>query len=428
MSNIANSNIKYSNPEKLLIVLLAIFPVGTMLVKGWMSGFLFACAAISIFITFQIWKNTPTNESANKWAKVIALMLVSPILAILISQAFRQDWIVRDYDGPARFLLALPIFYVCWKKDFSIEKYWQYAIPATLIITLVCLPLLPKTGWGNEPTRVATFFVDPLTFGRICLTLGLLSLFTINLCEKDKWFSIAFKLIGAAIGFYLSIKSGSRTGWLAMPFVFFLFLWSYGPKNKILSTITALVISVAAVGATYQYSSIVKDRITQAVDEVRTYKLHEMNPDNSVGMRISFARMGWYYFNLQPMAGWGEKGFEKHLDDTEISQYASKFTRDFAYGALFHNEFTTNAVKSGIWGIISTALLFFVPLALFIGTWRKGTSPRLTVFGVAYVMCEFISGMTTEVFNLKFTASLFAVLIAGLLGSILAKRFNPITK
>jgi O-antigen ligase len=407
--------------EKFLISLLAIFPIGTMVVKGWMSGFLFATALISIALTIHIWRNRPAEVNINRWALAITLMLISPILAILISQAIRQDWIIRDYDGPSRFLLALPIFYVCWKKNFSLEKYWQYAIPTTLIVTLIALPFLPKTGWGNEPTRLATFFVDPLTFGRVCLTLGLLSLFTINLCQKDKWFSIVFKLIGAGVGFYLSIKSGSRTGWLAMPFVFFLFLWSYGPRNKVLSTIGALVISISAVGATYHFSPTVKERISLAVDEVSTYKMHEMNPDNSVGMRISFARMGWYYFNLQPLSGWGDKGFVNHLDDPEISQYASKFTRDFSYNALFHNEFTTNAVKSGIWGIISTALLFFVPLVLFINAWRKGLSPRLATFGVAYVVCELISGMSTEVFNLKFTASLYAVLIAGLLGSVLAK-------
>lgn len=411
-------------PDKLLISLLAIFPIGSMVVAGWVSGLLFVCAAISIVITIKIWKSLP-KETANRWAQLIALMLCSPILAILISQAFRQDWIIRDYDGPSRFLLALPIFFICWKKNFSLEKYWQYAIPATLIITLITLPLLPKTGWGIDLTRVGTFFVDPLTFGRVCLTLGLLSLFTINLCQKDKWFSIVFKLMGAAVGFYLSIKSGSRTGWLAMPFVFFLFLWTYGPKNKLLSTISALVISVSAVGATYHYSPIVKERVSLAIDEISTYKMHEMNPDNSVGMRISFARMGWYYFNLQPLSGWGDKGFKEHLNDPEISQYATQFTREFAYGARFHNEFTTNAVQNGIWGIISTTLLFFVPLGLFISTWRRGISPRLSAFGVAYVVCEFISGMSTEVFNLKFTASLYAILIAGLMGSILAKLAYP---
>lgn len=419
---------KRPNLEKMLIALLAIFPVGTMVVKGWMSGLLFVCALISIAITFQIWKNRSSNDQLNKWIIAIALMFIFPILAILISQSIRQDWIIRDYDGPARFLLALPIFYVCWKQDFSLERYWQYAIPATLIITITCLPLLPKIGWGNDPSRVTTFFVDPLTFGRICLTLGLLSLFTINLSGRDKWFSIIFKLIGAAIGFYLSIKSGSRTGWLAMPFVFFLFLWSYGPKNKIISTVSALIISAAAVVGTYQYSSTVKNRIMQGIDEIRNYKLHEINEDISVGMRISFIRMGFYYFKLQPFSGWGEKGFKDHINDPEISEYASQNAREFPYNALFHNEIVTNAVKSGIWGIISTALLFFVPLGLFISSWRKGISPRLSALGVAYVMCELISGMSTEVFNLKFTSSLYAVLIAGLIGSILAKSSSKITK
>lgn len=409
--------------EKLLITLLAIFPIGSMVVAGWVSGLLFVCAIISIALSVSYWRENQAKSNNSRWAKAITLMLISPILAIFISQAIRQDWIIRDYDGPSRFLLALPIFFICWKKNFSLDKYWQYAIPATLIITLIALPFLPKSDWVIlTPERLATYFVDPLTFGRICLTLGLLSLFTINLYQKDKWFSISFKLIGAAIGIYLSIKSGSRTGWLAMPFVFFLFLWSYGPKNKMLSTIGALAISTSAVFIAYNYSPIVKERTSIAVNEIKDYKLHELNtPDTSVGMRISFARMAVYYFSLKPMSGWGEKGFLNHINDPEISQYATQYTREAPYGALFHNEFTTNAVKSGIWGVISTALLFFVPLAIFISYWKRGISPNLAALGVAYVICELISSISTEVFNLKFTASLYAVMISVLLGSILAK-------
>ena len=410
--------------EKILITLLAIFPLGTMVIKGWMSGLLFACATLSIVLTINIRKFIIAEVYANRWSQATLLMLISPILAILISQAIRQEWIIQDYDGPSRFLIAIPIFFICWKKNFSLEKYWQYSIPATLIVTLVLLPFLPKSGWGIYPTRVTTFFIDPLTFGRICLTLGLLSLFTIDLHEKNNWGLKMFKFLGACIGFYLSIKSGSRTGWLAMPFVFFLFLWTYGPKNKILSTICALIISISAVCAAYKYSPFINERVTTTINELNAYNLHSLNIDSSAGMRISFARMGWYYFKLQPLSGWGTKGYINHINDSEISEYASQTAREFVYGALFHNEFITNAVKSGIWGIISTALLFFVPLALFISSWRKGISPRLAALGIAYVICELISSMSTEVFNLKFSSSFYALFIVGLMGSILANAPN----
>ena len=409
--------------EKILITLLAIFPLGVLIISSWMSACLFLSAAMSIYLLVKSNKQSNQLDCSKvnpRWVKLTVLMFVAPFLTILITQALRQNWHISDFDSPSRFLLAIPVFYVVWKKDLPLAKYWQYVFPLMLLVTLVAIPFLPKTGWvALIPDRLSTYFVNQIIFGRICLTFGLLSLLSINLVGKDRWFVILFKVLGTALGFYLSIKSEARSGWLAIPIIFFFFLWINGPKNKIVSTLVASLISVVVLGSIYQSSPKVQTRIAEAVSDISSYKMYEMNPDTSIGIRISSARMAWYYFNLRPLSGWGDKGFKDHINDAEISVYASEFTRNHPF-AGFHNEFTNSAVKSGIWGIISTTLLFLVPLAFFISAWRKNIAPRLAAIGAAYVLCELISSMTLEVFDLKFTTSLYALLVACLMGSIFA--------
>jgi O-antigen ligase len=124
--------------------------------------------------------------------------------------------------------------------------------------------------------------------------------------------------------------------------------------------------------------------------------------------------MGLYFFSERPLSGWGDENFKEKLNDPEISFFSSSFTREFALNSGFHNEFITNMVRSGVLGLLSSLLLITTPLIIF---WKLLTFNRqLAIAGVTYVICELISGLSTEVFNLKFTAALYAFNISVFLG------------
>ncbi len=433
--------------NKALLALLSILPIGIFIIKGWGNAIIFvsfiiamSSIAVVYFQKFKKAKESTFSNFSNKskhspintfWLVMVTIMLAFPVFAVSISQILRGTLYFPDYDGPLRFLLAIPIFYVVWKDRLNPVKYWQYTIALSIFITFIALPWLPKYYGLNvsaNNARLGTYFVDPLTFGRLTLTFGLLLLFTINTFSKEKWYLITFKLICVAIAGYLSVKSGSRTGWMALPFVLVLLLWLYGPKNKIKATFAALILSMAAYTILYSVSPTVQNRTHEAIADLYSYKLHELNGESSLGERISFARMGWYYFELNPMAGWGHDGYKVHYDDPEISVYADQNTRHHpAEGGLFHNELTTNMVAFGIWGVIYTCLLFFVPLVLFISTWRKKNNIHICAFGIAYVICELVSSVSTEVFALKFTASFYAIFISCLCASVLADAGGQLT-
>ena len=413
--------------NKSLLCLLSIFPLGLFTVKGWASGLSFACAALAVLIILSRSLNPKANQQDAFWIQLLLLMFALPLFSVMLSSVLRGEWIWANFDSASRFFIAAPIFYTVLRNQLKPLLYLQYLIPISLILTIVAIPLLPYYGWEFNRTiwgdRSATYFVDPLTLGYLSLTLGMLCFFSINMCSKDSWFVIILKIVGAIVGFYISLKTQSRTGWLAIPIALFLLLWLHGPKNKILSTSAALIISLLLTLGIYQLSSTVQSRVHAGLVDLQDYKVDQVNSESSIGERISFARMGFHYFKLSPLYGWGLRGYMVHANDPELLVFASESTRASpGRGSLFHSEFTTNAVAYGLLGIIYTLLIFFAPLTLCIRQWARGVNPRLCAFGIVYLLCEIVSSLSTEIFGLKFAASFHAVFLACLCAELLSGR------
>lgn len=413
-----NSDSKTSLPEKLLIAVLAIAPLGILTIKGWPGYLLGIAFLLSLLIIFQN-RHNQSITPLNNWAKVVFVMLLSPIIGIFISQLLRQDWIIRSYDSPSRFLLALPIFWVLYQKKLSPTNWWKITIPLSLISIPIITPFLPQTGWATiDSSRFAIYFIDPLTFGRIALSMSCLSFVSIAFTNKKHWPIMMLQLLGGMIGIYYSIKSGSRTGWLAAPILIFIFIFIFTFKNKLLSLMTALFITTIVSLFAYQNSDTVRLRTIQAIEDVAKYKIGQPSMENetSVGLRLSFIQMGWHYFIKAPLTGYDDKGFETIMLSSEANlKIHSDFAKQFALTAGFHNEFITNTVRAGIWGSIYTLLLLLTPLAVATTLIRKDSKNYIALVGLTYTINEIISSLSTEVFNLKFTAAFYALLISCIL-------------
>jgi O-antigen ligase len=229
-------------------------------------------------------------------------------------------------------------------------------------------------------------------------------------------------LVSIFTGLYLSAMSGSRTGWLVLPL--FLLIWirgfawqKYGSQKAILGAIFLLGIILLFI----PLQPVLLQKIHMAVSEIENYHWNSLNPDNSVGMRISFYRMAVFYFLESPFKGWGDLGWMELMDSPEISQYTTAFTRDYAKNG-FHNEVFTSAVRSGIWGLISSLGLLFIPFIFAIKIRVKNISQTLlfiTLSLLIFMSHMIIAGMTTEVTNLVFLGSFFGISLSILVGDAL---------
>ena len=83
-----------------------------------------------------------------------------------------------------------------------------------------------------------------------------------------------------------------------------------------------------------------------------------------------------------------------------------------AFASAFHNQLVSNAVRNGIGGLLGTALLLLVPLAICARClWRSPPGEgKDAAMGVAFCTCMVVSSFSTEIVDLKFAASFYAVM------------------
>jgi O-antigen ligase len=412
-------------PEQLLMVLFGVAPLFLVTVRFWSSAVLILGALFSLIFLLFGWKSTEkSGEVSSSIVILVTFTLLAPFCSIALSSLLRGEGSISEYDSASRFMVASIIFFYALNRSIDIANLLQYTAPASLVVTLLHqLYFFQPKLWGAE--RMSTYFSDPLVFGYTSLTLGLISLVSVNLLKRDSAPLIVYKLIGAFIGFYLSIMSGSRTGWLAVPIVFTIWLIiqlrEAGPKRN---TLVYLFAVLALIGTISLFSSTVSQRIEIAVKEISDYSWTGLAPETSVGLRITFLRIAWDMFWSHPLVGYGETRSAGLIFPKHIFSYATPESIRVAMTAGFHNEMVTAGIRYGVVGLMATFLLFVSPLFVFMRQIRSSCLAQRgnALIGIVLTLCIFVSSLSTEVFDLKYTASFYASMIALLCASALARH------
>jgi len=416
--------------------LVIVSPICLLTVKHWTNLLVLIVFAGSLFFLFRKRKADLYNSDEVKQCRwIILLTLVGPFLAVGMGQLLREELYTPNFDAPLRIALCAPIFLAMsfgWLyregKDPITFLWMKYTFPGMLLWTFIDRPSW-STAWGAN--RITTYFVDPLTFGSLTLLFSLLSIATLTFFwQKLSVTHRIFVLIAVVSGLYLSVMSGSRTGWLVLPF--FLFIWTryfalqhYGKAKAILGALMLL----GGVLLFIPLQPVLVEKIYRTLSEIINYHWNSLNPDNSVGMRISFYRMAVFYFFENPLKGWGDLGWMQLMNSPRISQYATEFAKDFPKNG-FHNEVLTSSVRSGIWGLFASISLLIIPiiLAIKIRNVHKSYNTNLTTLFLLFFMIHmFVAGMTTEVTNLVFLSSFFGLSLSVFSGDILKSLSRKVT-
>ena len=403
-----------------LQMLLAASPLFLLTMKGWISGILFASSALAIVILLSVVtkRDSPIFPGRDNWLWCFVILFSLPVAAIFLGQSGRQEYAWRDYDSPARFLLSVPILLVLFQHRCDMLKWLVYTIPAATFITVAAVMLNPNDVWEPQGNiRASRHFVDPIKFGSLSLTLGLCCFLSIDLYERDKWWMRLYKGTGFIAGVYLSVLSGSRTGWMAIPLVLVLWLNLRMTRYRAAAIISVLLL----LGGTYLFSTTVQQRLDLAGQQILSYQWNAANPATSVGDRLSFLRMAVFLFMQKPWSGFGDQGFVEFINHPELNRYALQETQEQALRSGFHNEIAINMVRSGVWGLLSSSALFVLPAVLFIRSLKSASLQikNIGMLALGYLVCTFISGLTIDVFNLKFMASFHALMFTCFISSLL---------
>ena len=323
------------------------------------------------------------------------IALCSPIFL-----AISFGWLYKDGAQPITFL---------WMK---------YCFPLALIWTFTYKPSW-STNWGHHV--ITTYFVDVISFGSITLLFAILSFASLSFFwSRMSWLSRMISLLAFLIGLYLSIKSGSRTGWLSFPVFLYILFWGYIlPTQGRLKSFLIILFVLVLILIFIQFSPFFAQKVLNAVTDVTNYNWNSQSVEGSADLIISFFRMAIFYFLQNPIKGWGDLGWQALVDSPEIIQFASKHARHFAQHG-FHNEVLTNAVRSGIWGLVTSISFFVFPTIVAIKSFHKPACRFSAFFIIFFMLHIFLTGMTTEITNLVFLASFYSLTIAVMVGELLS--------
>ncbi len=410
------------------IVCVVISPLFLLTVTGWMTRIVVVCALLAMVFSYKNNRKNyeiTCNSKATYFKRILFITLSLPILAIFLGQLFRGQYEWPYYDSPAHILICIFILLAAAKTSPYLVKWMSYSFPIANLFGLISILHNPNLFWGSA--RLSTNALDPLNFGSLSLTFALISLISIKLHDNDSKWLIVYKLIGFFLGVYLSILSGSRTGWLAVPVILVLWLYYDHVKFTLTTKVMSTLIIVVMIFSSYFLSSNVHQRVNDTSKDLSSYQWNTSKPNdyNSVGARISFIRIATYLFAKRPLSGWGDGNFGGVIDDPALN-FSLPETKKIALGAGFHNDITANMVRSGIWGLIATISLFLIPAIFFMRNLQSGNKKQRDVafLALSFLTCQFISSLSMEIFNLKYSASFYGLMIAVFCGQIIYYMSN----
>ncbi|WP_295950645.1 O-antigen ligase family protein [Rhodoferax sp.] len=412
-------NTQVSIPDLLTVACLALAPLCFLSVRSWTILFVFFLFLIAA------WELAHTDRGfavlqGQKAAQWTIAALASSFLAVLMGELLRGNMQVGLLDGPSRPLLAVLLFVYLLHKPIDFVRLLEWSAPISLVILCGLLWMHPYDFVNNPSERFGTVAVDPLTLGQYATLLGFICLFTLNMYGPDSLVLKALKILGILMAIWISVGTASRSGWAAIPVLVVIWVVCVQKIRKP-QRIFWLLFGLALLGfAIGKLVPTVSDRIALVATEYIAY-LHGGSHDTSTGLRISLLRAAGFLFLEQPLFGYGDTHYPALTSIPAIASFSTEALQFAVVHNGVHNEIMQSALRSGIFGLVSSILMFVVPAVVF---YRGSTSTVPSIraaglIGLCYTAAVFCFGLSTETFNLKYTVSFYALMVSALAAQVL---------
>lgn len=313
--------------------------------------------SFSLFFWRPKWRDLTADDKSLFWT--FALYAVGMFVFVYL-----DGWHTRELDRPSRFLLALPVLILLLKSVGKAQWLWFGVVLGSIGAFVLALYERKVLYFGR-----ASGSEHPIMFGNTGMMLGLMSFVAaMYFMAKKQYFWLFLAIVGGILGVGVSLLSGSRGGWVALPIIGFFLLWQSRSLLGVKCVLAVCVASAVLLTAAVSIPQIgVQGRIMEAVSDVSQYN-EGTNKNTSVGLRFEMWKSSWVMFQSSPLVGVGEYGSVAVKEELIAQDIVIPEVLDFSHA---HNEFI-NAL--GLTGIIGFALLltvYLVPLRLFLRKMRE---------------------------------------------------------
>ena len=358
----------------------------------------------------------PIDMTLSKKEKILIFSIV--ILPVVIAlDVVLRDLKLRHLDVYLRFILGLPIYFALREVKLNLGPLVIGILVGAISAGIFAIY---QKYYLNE--LFAHGKVSKINFGNISLLLGMMSLaglFIINDIPWKKTFSMV-TFLAFILGITGSLLSGSRGGWIAIPFFIGLYL-VYFPINRNFK-IVSVIILMLGMFVTYNANSYVKSRIDMAYKNTTAYFVSDQKKTakTSVGIRLEIWKASWMIASEHPLIGVGSGQFRKALKE-KID--AGKIKKIKLYDHA-HNEPLHILVITGVVGFLAYIMLYAGVTYYFYRSLLTSNITRvryLSFLGIMLTGAYLNFGLTNFSFGHNIMILFFALMVvifAGMIKSI----------
>jgi len=325
------------------------------------------------------------------------------------------------------FLMGLATWAYHGEELSELDLFTRYLFSALIFLLLLACPPRMSWLWAGlvvgcvSAACVATWqrlvvedprafgFTGGIQFGDLGLTMGILCAVAMVWCSqyaerKTAWRVALF--IGMLCGLYVSLMSGSRGGWVAVPAVIVIFCAAFLRRSNIRWAMG--IMAVLLVGLTFVAMTLpmVEMRYEQAVEDINQFQ--EGNPDTSLGRRLDLWQALVDIIPQKPWMGWS---VHDYAAEKQRLVQAGNLKPRAARLANAHNTFLE------VW--LHNGLVTLVPLLALLGYaaiqfGRRIRDPDCIVqlaatAGLTLVVCYIIFSQTQVMLGRNNTLTFFLI-------------------
>lgn len=302
----------------------------------------------------------------------------------------------RELDRPSRFIFALPVIVLLLCSSNRKEWLW-YAVSFGAVFAFG-VALYQRLVLG---VYRADGEINAIMFGNTAMLLGFLSFAGAIYFHSQKRLSyVIFMLLGGLCGLGASVLSGTRGGWVGLPFISLFMFWQcrdlIGRKALVIVSSLAIVFVVTLVSVP---QTGIQQRVSEAVSNIVTY-VDGTAPETSVGARIDMWKSAIYMFEQSPIFGVGLSQVVSIKTQLALAGKISNVSAQFSHA---HNEYLDALSKRGLFGFLFLLMIFLLPLRLFLKKlklYKSNWQVRpYAIAGALIPMCYMDFGLTQVMFS-----------------------------
>ncbi|SHN92648.1 hypothetical protein BHECKSOX_1189 [Bathymodiolus heckerae thiotrophic gill symbiont] len=342
---------------------------------------------------------------------LICSLLLLPI--VIIFDVILRDLRFHYLDYYTRFILVILVFFTLRTIKVSLAP-----LMIGILVGAIGAGMLALYQKYHLNLHDIQGYVMQINFGNISILLGVMSLaglFMVNSVGYKKSFYI-ITLLAFIMGITGSLLSGTRGGWIAIPFFIGLFIM-FSPLSKAYKIIGSIILILALI-LVYYSNDYIQSRVDSVYKNTQAY--YNSNSDESVtstGRRLVEWKAGWLMFIEHPIFGIGSGEYKQALKEKIDAGEVRKI--DLVGHA--HNEALQIMVITGIIGLFAYLSLYAGAAYFFYTSLVKSHNTRvkyLSFLGVMIVGDFFIFGLTNYSFGHNMMVLFFAVMVAVLAGMV----------